>query len=155
MHKLFSSGHFLTWITKINQPIKMTDWPSDARTFSRPASKDREKRPGDEVDIFHKHLKEIELESAIIWKVVTWQRIISKTYSNSVGRYLSPQCWSADTLFWRLSTDHNLDGHMEITIPGCRLQAPKLARKCEIKHCYACGADRQAVGVRSRDCQIF
>ena len=27
-----------------------------------------------------------------------------------------------------------------------RLQAPKLARKCESKHCYACGADRQKVG---------
>ena len=36
-----------------------------------------------------------------------------------------------------------------------RLQAPKLARKCEIKHWYACGAEGQAVGVRSRDCQIF
>ena len=35
-----------------------------------------------------------------------------------------------------------------------RLQAPKLARKCEIKHWYACGADGQAIGVRSRDCQI-
>ena len=28
-----------------------------------------------------------------------------------------------------------------------RLQAPKLARKCEIKHWYACGTDGQAVGV--------
>ena len=27
-----------------------------------------------------------------------------------------------------------------------RLQAPKLARKCEIKHWYACGADGQKVG---------
>ena len=27
-----------------------------------------------------------------------------------------------------------------------RLQAPKLARKCEIKHWYACGADRRKVG---------
>ena len=28
----------------------MTDWPADARVFSRPTSKAREKRPGDEVD---------------------------------------------------------------------------------------------------------
>ena len=27
-----------------------------------------------------------------------------------------------------------------------RLQAPKLARKCEIKHWYACGADGQKGG---------
>ena len=27
----------------------MTDWPADARAFSRPTSKAREKRPGDEV----------------------------------------------------------------------------------------------------------
>ena len=41
-----------------------------------------------------------------------------------------------------------------------RLQAPKLARKCEIKHWYACGADGRKVGrsegrkvgLRSRDC---
>ena len=36
-----------------------------------------------------------------------------------------------------------------------RLQAPKLGRKCEIKHWYAYCADGQAVGSRSRDCQIF
>ena len=34
----------------LNQPIKMTDWPVDARAFSRPTSKPREKRPGDEVE---------------------------------------------------------------------------------------------------------
>ena len=27
-----------------------------------------------------------------------------------------------------------------------RLQAPKLARKCEMKHRYACGADGRKVG---------
>ena len=39
-----------------------------------------------------------------------------------------------------------------------RLQAPKLAWKCEIKHWYVCGADGQKVGrvgVRSFECQIF
>ena len=38
-----------------------------------------------------------------------------------------------------------------------RLQAPKLARKCEIKRWYACGVDVRTEGrvvcVRSRDCQ--
>ena len=34
----------------LNQPIKMTDWPVDARVFSRPTSEPREKRPGDEVE---------------------------------------------------------------------------------------------------------
>ena len=34
----------------LNQPIKMTDWPVDARVFSRPTSKPREKRPGEEVE---------------------------------------------------------------------------------------------------------
>ena len=29
----------------------MTDWPADARAFSRPTSKAREKRPGDEVEL--------------------------------------------------------------------------------------------------------
>ena len=35
--------------------------------------------------------------------------------------------------------------------------APKLARKCESKHWFPCGADGQsaAVGVRSGDYQIF
>ena len=28
-----------------------------------------------------------------------------------------------------------------------RLQAPKLASKCEIKHWYACGADGRKVGL--------
>ena len=32
--------------------------------------------------------------------------------------------------------------------------APKVARKCESKHWYACGADGRSVG-RSRDYQIF
>ena len=29
----------------------MTDWPADARAFSRPTTKAREKRPGDEVEL--------------------------------------------------------------------------------------------------------
>ena len=33
-----------------------------------------------------------------------------------------------------------------------RLQAPKLARKCEVEHWHDCGAGSQAIGVdRARD----
>ena len=58
--------------------------------------------------------------------VDTWAR-------DTVMRY-----WSAETLFWQLSINQNMDYNI-------RLQAPKLARKCEIKHWYACGADRRKV----------
>ena len=58
--------------------------------------------------------------------------------------------WSADALFWQLSIDHNIDVQLVFS------WAPKLAKKCESKHCFSCGADgRLAVGVRSRDYQIF
>ena len=40
-------------------------------------------------DLFHMHFKKIELQPAIIRKVATCQRILSKYYSNSEGRYLS------------------------------------------------------------------
>ena len=53
-------------------------------------------------------------------------------------------------IIWQLSIDHNID------VQSVFSWAPKLARKCESKHWYACGADgRSAVGVRSRDYQIF
>ena len=55
-----------------------------------------------------------------------------------------------DTLFWQLSIDDNID------VQSASSWAPKVARKCESKHWYACGADvRAAGGVRSRDYQIF
>ena len=38
----------------------MTDWPADARAFSRPTSKAREKRPGDEVELIFARVNEIE-----------------------------------------------------------------------------------------------
>ena len=37
------------------------------------------------------NLKKIKLEPAIIWKLVTCQRITSKRYSTSMGRHLSPR----------------------------------------------------------------
>ena len=80
-----------------------------------------------------------ELEPAIIWKLVTCQRITSEntrprwvdTWAHDRVRWY----WSADTLFWQLSTDHNID------VQSVFSWAPKLARKCESKHWYACGAD--------------
>ena len=49
--------------------------------------------------------------------------------------------------------DHNIDVQSVFSwVPW----APKVARKCESKHWYTCGADgRAAGGVRSRDYQIF
>ena len=66
---------------------------------------------------FKSIFKKIELEPAIIRKVVTCQQTISKKHSHSVGRYLSPRYLSGDTglrihCFASLSIDHNMDGHM-------------------------------------------
>ena len=102
-------------------------------------------------------IKKNKLEPAIIWKLVTCQRITSKKYSTSMGGHLSPQYgqryWSADTLFWQLSIDHNID------VQSVFFWAPKEVRKCERKHWFFCGSDRRSlgrgVGVRSRDYQIF
>ena len=48
--------------------------------------------------------------------------------------------WSADTLFWQLSIDDNID------VQSAFSWAPKVARKCESKRWYACGADGRSVG---------
>ena len=71
-----------------------------------------------------------------------------------MGRDLSPRYrqryWSADTLFWQLSIDHNID------VQSVFSWAPKVARNWESKHWYASGGDgRRSVGVRSREYQIF
>ena len=51
--------------------------------------------------------------------------------------------WSADTLFWQLSIDHNMDVYYQVKH---RLQAPKLARKFDISHWFPCGVDGRAYG---------
>ena len=71
-----------------------------------------------------------------------------------MGRHLSPRYGQviqvADTMFWQLSIDDNIDMQSAFS------WAPKVARKCESKHWYACGANGWAAGgVRSRDYQIF
>ena len=64
-------------------------------------------------------------------------------YSTLMGRHLSLDTvrwyWSADTLFWQLSIDDNID------VQSASSWAPKVARKCEGKHWYACGADGRSV----------
>ena len=76
-------------------------------------------------------------EPAIIWKLVTCQRITSKEYStwiDTVRWY-----WSADTLFWQLSIDNNIDVQ---SVFSWAPWAPKVARKCESKHFYFFGMGR-------------
>ena len=86
----------------------------------------------------------MELEPAIIWKVAACQRITSKNnrtqWVDTRARDTVRRYWSAETLFWQLSISQNMD------VYNIRLQAPKLAGKCEIKHWYACGADGRKVG---------
>ena len=57
-----------------------------------------------------------------------------------MGRDTVRWYWSADTLFWQLSIDDNID------VQSAFSWAPKVARKCESKHSYACGADGRSVG---------
>ena len=91
-------------------------------------------------------IKKNKLEPAIIWKLVTCQRITSKntrprwvdTWARDTVRWY----WSADTLFWQLSIDHNID------VQSVFSWAPKLARKCESKHWFPCGAVGQPAGSR-------
>ena len=93
-----------------------------------------------EHDLFHMHFKKIDLEPAIIWKVAdTFKKLLELR-----GSIPEPAIRSGDT------------GHQKHYFDSCqliktwmyniRLQAPKLARKCEIKHWYACGADGRKVG---------
>ena len=80
--------------------------------------------------------KKIELEPAIIWKLVTCQRITSKRYSTSMGRQVSPRYGQVILVSgYPVLTAVNWSQHSVFSL------APKLARKCESKHWYACGAD--------------
>ena len=58
--------------------------------------------------------------------------------------------WSADTLFWQLLIDHNMDGHMDVQHLNY-LESVKSNIGMPVVRC----ADGQAVGVRSRDNHIF
>ena len=102
------------------------------------------KRAAHEHDLLHMRFKKIELELAIIWKEATCQRITSKKTLKLSGWKPQPAIRSGDTG----QQIHYFDSCQLIKtwMYNIRLQAPKLARKCEIKHWYACGADRRKVG---------
>ena len=89
-------------------------------------------------------LKKIELEPAIIWKVATCQWITSKKTLELGGSIPEPAIRSDDTG----QQIHCFDSCQLIKtwMYNIRLQAPKLARKCEIKHWYACGTGGRKVG---------
>ena len=75
----------------------------------------------------------------IIWKPVTCQRMTWKNtrlwWVDSWARNTIRWYWSADTMFCQLPIDHNID------VQSVFSWAPKLTRKCESKHRFACGAD--------------
>ena len=79
-------------------------------------------------NIFDINFKKSKREPAIIWKRINCQRITSKntrpwwvdTWARDTVRWY----WSADTLFWQLSIDDNID------VQSASSWAPKVARKC-------------------------
>ena len=77
-------------------------------------------------------------------KLVICQGITSKNtrprWVNTWARGTVRWYWSAGALFWQLSIDHNID--VQLVFPW----APKLARKCESRHWFPCGADGRSYG---------
>ena len=85
-----------------------------------------------------------------------------KKYSTSMGRHLSPRYGQVILVSgYPVLTAVNWSQHWcAICVQYQSSCAPKLARKCGIKHWFPCGtdgraADGRAGGVRSRDYQIF
>ena len=100
-----------------------------------------------------------ELEPAIIWKLVTFQRITSKRYSTSMGRHLSPRYGQVILVSgYSVLTAVNWSQHW-CAIYVCNISLsvlPNWLESVRIKHWFPCGAaDGRAGGVRSRDYQIF
>ena len=94
-------------------------------------------------NILNMNFKKSKREPAIIWKRVNCQRITSKNtrpqWVDTWARDMARWYWSADTLFWQLSIDDNIE------VQSASSWAPKVSRKCESKHWYACGADGRSV----------
>ena len=108
-------------------------WPADARASSRPHPFFERKALGTRLNfrvrsqfeikiLIVPHInttyfiwifKKIKLEPAMIWKPVPCQRITSKKHGprwvDTWARDTAKWYWSADTLFWQLSMDHNID----------------------------------------------
>ena len=101
-------------------------------------------------------IKKIKLEPAIIWKLVTCQRITSKRYSTSMGRHLSPRYGQVILVSgYPVLTAVNWSQHWcTICVQYQSSCATKLARKCEIEHWFSCGADGRAGG-RSVYCHVI
>ena len=93
-------------------------------------------------------LKKNKLEPAIIWKLVTCQRITSKRYSTSMGRHLSPRYGQVILVSgYPVLTAVNWSQHWcAICVQYQFSCATKLARKCEIEHWFPCGADGRTEG---------
>ena len=125
--RLMNTTYFICILKKLNLSL---------RSFEK---QQLFKSAAHEHDLFYIHFKKIELEPAIIWKVATCQRIPSK---NTRTQWVDT--WARDTG----QQKHYFDSCQLIKtcMYNIRLQAPKLARKCEIKHWYACGAEGRKVG---------
>ena len=85
----------------------------------------------------------IKLEPAIIWKLVTCQRITSKRYSTSMGRHLSPRYGQVILVSgYPVLAALNWSQHWwAICVKYQFSCAAKLATNCEIEHWFPCGAD--------------
>ena len=94
------------------------------------------------------NFKKIKLEPAIIWKLVTCQRITSKRYSTSMGRHLSPRYGQVILVSgYPVLTAVNWSQHWcAICVQYQFSCATKLATKCEIEHWFPCGADGRTEG---------
>ena len=95
----------------------------------------------------HKHYLFLCILKKLNLKLVTCQRIASKAYSTSIGRYLSPRYGQIILVSgYPFLRAVNWSQH-GCAISGCTW-APKLlpiARKCEMKHWLRCGADGRSV----------
>ena len=89
-----------------------------------------------------------KLEPAIIWKLVTYQRITSKRYSTSMGRHLSPRYGQVILVsgYPVLTAVNWSQRWCTICVQYQSSCALKLPRKCEIEHWFPCGADGRACG---------
>ena len=94
-------------------------------------------------------LKKNKLEPAIIWKLVTCQRITSKRYWTSMGRHLSPRYGQVILVSgYSVLTAVNWSQHW-CAIYVCNISLPVLPNWLEsvrIKHWFPCGADGRAGG---------
>ena len=85
----------------------------------------------------------MKLETAIIWKPVTCQRITSKRYSISTGRHLSPRYGQVILVSGYPVLRAVNWSHVDVQYV---CMCPRLAKKCEIEYWLPCDADGRAGG---------